>query len=142
MNFMYPTTATGFHAVSGFIGMFIGSIGVVVILVGSAKGLYGFLRRILCRDVLLADVRIELGHYLALGLEFLVAKDIIETVVQPTWSDLGKLAAIIALRTALTLFLAHEVKEVREELEEESTIRRLKRRFMRGADGESRTHTP
>ncbi len=115
--------------ITQFVGMLIGCIGVVTILVGCIDSFVSFLKKFLRNGVLLADIRIELGHYLTLGLEFLVAKDIIETIVRPTWDDLGKLAVIILLRTVLTLFLAHEVKEVREELEEESTIKKLRRKI-------------
>ncbi|PIR49316.1 hypothetical protein COU79_05570 [Candidatus Peregrinibacteria bacterium CG10_big_fil_rev_8_21_14_0_10_54_7] len=64
-------------------------------------------------------IRIELGKHLALGLEFLVGKDIVESIVHPTWNDLGKLGAIIALRTVVTVFLSRELKEVEEELKVE-----------------------
>lgn len=122
-------TSNNLFAVTLFLGSIIGSIGVTVIFVGCIRGLYLFVKKFLTNNTLLADIRIEVGHYLALGLEFLVAKDIIETIVRPTWDELGKLAAIIALRTLLTLFLAHEVKEVREELEEEGMIRKLRKKL-------------
>jgi len=108
------------------IGIVIGSVGVVVILVGVFRGLCLFLMKCVRRNILIADIRIELGHYLVLGLEFLVAKDIVESIAKPSWEDLGKLATLIVLRTVLTFFLAHEVKEVREELQEENLIRRLR----------------
>jgi uncharacterized membrane protein len=53
-------------------------------------------------------------------LEFLVGKDIVESIVHPTWDDLGKLGAIIILRTVVTIFLSRELKEVEEELNVES----------------------
>jgi uncharacterized membrane protein len=119
------------HDVSLLFGAIIGGIGAFVIFIGAIRGVYLFVRKFLCKDTLLADVRIEIGHYLALGLEFLVGKDIIETLAEQTWEHFGKLAVLIALRTVLTLFLAHEVKEVREELEEESLIRSLKASFLK-----------
>lgn len=127
-------TTEGLYAATRLVGMLIGSIGVMIILVGSLRGLWYFLKKYLYGEILLADIRIELGHYLALGLEFLVAKDIIETIVRPSWNELGKLAVIIALRTLLTFFLAHEVKEVREELEEEGRIAKLKKGFAHTED--------
>lgn len=122
--------SSAFYAASNFLGTMVGTIGVFIICVGCLRGIASFLRKLSDKNILLADIRIELGHYLALGLEFLIAKDIIETIVGPTWDDLGKLAVIIALRTVLTYFLAHEVKEVREELEQENAIRKLKRGFV------------
>jgi uncharacterized membrane protein len=42
-------------------------------------------------------------------LEFQLAADILKTAVAPTWDDVGKVAAIIALRTSLNFFLAREI---------------------------------
>jgi uncharacterized membrane protein len=110
--------------------VFIGYIGILVIFVGCVRGLWLFARKFVRQDVLLADIRLELGHYLALGLEFLVGKDIIESLVQPTWDNLGKLAAIIILRTSLTFFLSREVHEMRQEMKEERAIRRLEKEML------------
>jgi uncharacterized membrane protein len=54
-------------------------------------------------------VRLRLGRWLALALEFLLAADILETAVAPTWEEIGQLAAIAALRTALNFFLQREI---------------------------------
>jgi uncharacterized membrane protein len=56
-------------------------------------------------------LRLRLGRWLALALEFLLAADILRTAIAPTWDDIGKLAAIAALRTALNFFLAREVRD-------------------------------
>ena len=55
------------------------------------------------------DVRLRLGRWLALSLEFLLAADILETAVAPTWDEIGQLAAVAALRTALNFFLQREI---------------------------------
>jgi uncharacterized membrane protein len=55
-------------------------------------------------------IRLKLGRWLALALEFQLAADILETSVAPTWDDIGKVAAIIVLRTALNFFLAREIE--------------------------------
>ncbi|MDO8649669.1 MAG: DUF1622 domain-containing protein [Candidatus Peregrinibacteria bacterium] len=111
-------------AVSEGIAVLIGYIGILIILYGCAKGIALFGYRFLGGSAAVGEIRIELGQHLALGLEFLVGKDIIESLVQPTWDDLGKLAAIIAIRTVLTLFVARELKEVREELNEAKGVAR------------------
>ncbi len=56
-------------------------------------------------------VRLRLGRWLALALEFELAADILRTAVAPTWSEIGQLAAIIVLRTALNYFLQREIAE-------------------------------
>lgn len=55
------------------------------------------------------DVRLRLGRWLALALEFLLAADILRTAVAPSWSEIGQLAAIAAIRTALNYFLQLEI---------------------------------
>ncbi len=55
------------------------------------------------------DVRLRLGRWLAVALEFLLAADILRTAVAPTWDEIGKLAAIAALRTLLNYFLQKEI---------------------------------
>ena len=55
------------------------------------------------------EVRLTMARWLALGLEFELAADILNTAVTPTWNDIEKLAAIAAIRTALNYFLEKEI---------------------------------
>ena len=55
------------------------------------------------------DLRLSLGRWLALGLEFALAADILRTAIAPDWQDIGKLASIAVLRTALNYFLEREI---------------------------------
>jgi uncharacterized membrane protein len=54
-------------------------------------------------------IRLQLGRWLALALEFELAADILRTAVAPTWNEIGQLAAIVVLRTALNYFLQKEI---------------------------------
>jgi uncharacterized membrane protein len=56
-------------------------------------------------------VRLSLGRWLAVALEFELAADILHTAITPTWNDIEKLAAIATLRTALNYFLEKEIRE-------------------------------
>lgn len=88
------------------------SVGAVVIGIGILVALYGFLRGALERDeVRYTAVRLSFARYLALGLEFQLAADILSTAVAPTWDQIGKLAAIAVIRTGLNFFLMHELRE-------------------------------
>lgn len=49
------------------------------------------------------------GVWLLLGLEFELAADIIGSIVSPRWEDVGKLAAIAAIRTFLNYFLEKDL---------------------------------
>jgi uncharacterized membrane protein len=55
------------------------------------------------------QVRLRLGRWLALALEFELAADILRTAVAPTWNEIGQLASIIVLRTVLNYFLQQEI---------------------------------
>ena len=57
------------------------------------------------------DVRLRLGRWLVLALEFQVAADVLRTAVAPTWNEIGQLSAIIILRTALNFFLQKEIEK-------------------------------
>ena len=55
------------------------------------------------------------GTYLLLGLEFLIASDILKTVLEPTLNELAILGGIVVLRTVLSVFLNKEIKELETE---------------------------
>jgi uncharacterized membrane protein len=54
-----------------------------------------------------------LSRWLLLGLEFMLAADLIATAVAPNWDDIGKLGAIAAIRTVLGFFLGRDIELAR-----------------------------
>lgn len=75
-----------------------------------ARALYIYFRRSLPNaEEGKETIRLRLGRWLSLALEFLVAADILRTAVAPTWDEIGKLAAIVALRTVLNFFLQQDI---------------------------------
>lgn len=56
------------------------------------------------------DARVRFGSSVAVALELLLGADVLATAVAPSWDDIGKLAAIAVLRTALNYFLERELK--------------------------------
>ncbi|WP_214227853.1 DUF1622 domain-containing protein [Pedobacter sp. B4-66] len=58
------------------------------------------------------QIKIEVGYYLLLGLEFLIASDIIDTILNPTFEDLGILAGTVLIRTGLSFFLNKEIENI------------------------------
>jgi len=61
-------------------------------------------------------VRLGLGRFLELGLEFQLASDVLRTAIAPSFREIGQLAAVAAIRTALNYFLGREISEEREQL--------------------------
>ena len=58
-------------------------------------------------------VRLTLGKYLALALEFQVGADILSTAIAPSYEQIGKLGAIVVIRTLLNYFLTKELETER-----------------------------
>lgn len=90
-------------------------VGIAIIVVGSFGALVTFLLRMAThaasRDTLVAAFRSNLGRSILLGLEFLVAADIINTVaVAPTVQSLIVLAGIVLIRTFLSFSLEVEIE--------------------------------
>jgi uncharacterized membrane protein len=88
----------------------IDGVGVVVIVVGLliATGLFLVQRR---RSDTYRTFRQQVGKAILLGLEFLVAADIIRTVaVDPTFESVGVLALVVAVRTFLSFTLDVELE--------------------------------
>ena len=98
------------------ISFVIGLLGVLVIVFGVATGLVRLLRIefLSARGRNVEDdrkhLRRALGYYLLLGLEFLIASDIIDTLVRPTLQDLATLGAIVLIRTVISYSLNAELK--------------------------------
>ena len=63
------------------------------------------------------EIRLFLGRYLALGLEFQLGSDILSTAVAPTIAEVKILAAIVVIRTVLNYFLSKEIERERQEVE-------------------------
>ena len=98
--------------------------GAVVIITGAlwafARFLWVGVRR---RDTrAFVPIRLTLGRFLALGLEFQLAGDILTTAVAPTFEEIGQLAAIATIRTALNYFQRKEIEDERRQLAEQERV--------------------
>jgi uncharacterized membrane protein len=86
--------------------------GIVIITIALVRSLIHYARNLIRPTEPRATerIRLYLGRALGLSLEFLLAADIVETAVAPSWEDIGKLAAIAAIRTLLNYFLQKEIQ--------------------------------
>jgi uncharacterized membrane protein len=89
--------------------------GIAIIVTGAFGSLALFLWRLghgaAAKGKSVAAFRSNLGQSILLGLEFLVAADIINTVaVEPTLASLAVLAGIVAIRTFLSFSLEVEIE--------------------------------
>ena len=95
------------------VGYGIESVGVIIIIIGSTASTWRFLQhfRQEAEDVAYRKYRGQLGRSIMLGLEFLVAGDIIRTViVADTISNVAMLGMIVLIRTFLSFTLFLEVE--------------------------------
>jgi len=60
------------------------------------------------------EIFLRFGVWLILGLEFELAADIVRSAISPSWSEIGQLGAIAAIRTVLNFFLERDLKEFSE----------------------------
>lgn len=93
-----------------FLGIIVDAAAALIIAHAVVRAMVNYARIIVKHETDKLEVRLDLGKSLALALEFLLAADILRTAVAPNWDDIGKLAAIAALRTLLNYFLERELK--------------------------------
>jgi len=65
-------------------------------------------------DLTLPSIKNRLGAYVLLSLEILIAADIIDTIANPTSSDIFQLASIVVIRTVISYFLNKEIQDTKE----------------------------
>jgi uncharacterized membrane protein len=97
-------------------------IAAIVIAISLLKFLYKYFSNILHINdgAVNQAIRIQFGSSLTVALELLLAADILATAIAPTWDDIGKLAAIAILRTALNYFLERELKSFEQSKDKEA----------------------
>lgn len=61
-----------------------------------------------------------LGSYILLSLEILIAADIIESIIKPTFQDILKLAILVVIRTVISYFLHKEIEDALKDKENET----------------------
>jgi uncharacterized membrane protein len=88
-----------------------------VIIVGSIRAVMAVVRCLSKGEGLAPGIREIWLHYaswILLALEFALAADLIDTVVAPSWQEIGQLGAIAGIRIALGYFLGRDIGEYRE----------------------------
>lgn len=106
-----------FETMVRFFILLIECAGITVIVISMIRGFIGFVHKN-------EHTRIELAQGIMLGLEFKIGSEVLRSVIVTTWNELGTLAAIILLRSLLTLLLHWEIgveeKREKEKLEKPS----------------------
>lgn len=98
--------------------------GAIVIMIGAVVAMVKFAIALVQRNInQFSAVRLSLARFLVLGLEFQLAADVLRTAISPSFEEIGKLAAIAAIRTILNYFLNREIAQEQHEIEMAKTPR-------------------
>ena len=93
--------------------LLVGVIAASILMLGVVRGLFVLLRgEIFSRDgrnALLDEVRGGVGRYLLLGLELLVAADVMDTILTPSLDHVAVLAGVVLIRTVIGFSLNWEL---------------------------------
>jgi len=105
------------QSIAEYVALFLEGVAVLVIIIGAVQSLVIYaLRSLAKRADLITQMqsRFKLGLSLSLGLGFLVGADVIKTAILPTWTEIGQLAAIVAIRIVLNFFLMRDMRIIEE----------------------------
>lgn len=105
------------NSIGIYVAHIIGAICIFILIYGLSRAVYLLCAQLIHKKLRFDTIRLEFSLYLLLGLEFLVARDIITSIIHETWDELGKLAAIIALRIILSYFISKEVEKIEDHKE-------------------------
>ena len=84
-------------------------IGAFVITVGAVHSLYQLFMLVFFKKFDVNYIRLQFGNSMILGLEFMVAADLIGSLIKPNYYNLGLLALLVLIRTVLSFFLNREL---------------------------------
>lgn len=100
-----------------YLRMMVEAIGAAIVGIGALSTAFLYILSLLgLRKYSNSDIRLHLGRYLTLGLEFQLGADILSTAVSPTFEEVQLLAAIVVIRTVLNYFLSKELEREREQV--------------------------
>lgn len=108
------------HSVLVFFQHCVSTVGIVIIIIGVASsfGLYLYYLttgQLLENGTVVNNIRLRLGRTLILGLEFIVAADLIGTTTTPDYYAVGLLAIIVVVRTILSFSINRELMSLTKE---------------------------
>lgn len=101
------------HELAEYVALALDAVAVLLVAAGAVIAVGRILRLARARPAGPGQVQpvfIEFGRWLVAALTFQLGSDIVGTTVTPTWDDLGRLAAVAAIRTFLTYFLDRDLE--------------------------------
>ncbi|PKL69667.1 MAG: hypothetical protein CVV30_08955 [Methanomicrobiales archaeon HGW-Methanomicrobiales-1] len=100
------------YPVINLCGIALGIIGAALIIYGGFRAVIKVVSLGLLKPAFTYNqIRREFTDKIVFGLEFLIAADILATLLSPSQQDLINLAVIVVIRTVLGYFLSKEAEE-------------------------------
>lgn len=108
------------HGILVFIQHCVSTIGILIIMTGVILALFQYLLylftfQLTTQNADINTIRLSLGRILILGLEFIVAGDLIGTTTTPDYYSVGLLAIIVLVRTLLSFSINREIMSISKE---------------------------
>jgi len=103
------------HEIAHYVALVVEAIAILIIAIGSIEALVNIFRALSrASGMQKRAVWLEFAGWLVAALTFQLAADIVNTSFSPTWDEVGRLAAVAAIRTFLSYFLDREVENTRK----------------------------
>lgn len=111
------------HQILLYIQQGISFLGVLLILSGVLVATAEYIKHFFTRsrskkhhqDLFINSIRLNLSRTLILGLEFIIAADLIGTTTAPDYYSVGIVASIVLIRTLLSFSLNKEINALTKE---------------------------
>ena len=96
-------------------------IGITILLIAAVRFVFHYAKFEIARyramDCVfqIRDMRLQLGSYILLALEFMIVSDVIHSALSRTLDDFLLLGVLVLVRSLLSFFLSLDLKDAREE---------------------------
>jgi len=95
-----------------YIALSLEALALLVVAIGAVEAAIGIFRAMVrhASNAAKRSVWLDFARGLVAGLTFQLAADVVATTVAPSWDQIGRVAAIAAIRTFLTFFLDRDIE--------------------------------
>lgn len=103
-------------AIITYLHEFISYVGIGIILWGVARSLLQIVAQCSAKrkDGFFKTARMTLCQHIVFGLEFMVAGDVIRTIILPDYHTLAILGGLVVIRTILSYFVDIELRQLKK----------------------------
>lgn len=100
------------HSGASYLALILEALALLAIAIGTVEAVVDVVRlqfRSIVGEAQRSRVWLRFARWLVAGLTFQLGADIVHTTIAPAWDEIGRVAAIAAIRTFLTFFLDRDI---------------------------------